>query len=64
MPQLEGPATKIYNYVKGLWSDKAEKKKVHQKISTHLRVGSAVGKINRQCESGLVQGARGLLQIE
>ena len=28
MPQLEGPATKIYNYVPGgIWGDKAEKKK-------------------------------------
>ena len=27
MPQLEGPATKIYNYVpEGIWGDKAEKK--------------------------------------
>ena len=28
MPQLEGPATKIYNYVPGrTWGDKAEKNK-------------------------------------
>ena len=28
MPQLEGPATKIYNYVPGgIWGDKAEKTK-------------------------------------
>ena len=28
MPQLEGPATKIYNYVPGgIWGDKAEKEK-------------------------------------
>ena len=28
MPQLEGPAAKIYNYVLGgIWGDKAEKKK-------------------------------------
>ena len=28
MPQLEGSATKIYNYVRGgIWGDKAEKKK-------------------------------------
>ena len=28
MPQLEGPATKIYNYVPGgIWGGKAEKKK-------------------------------------
>ena len=27
IPQLEGPATKIYNYVPGgIWGDKAEKK--------------------------------------
>ena len=27
MPQLEGPATKIYDYVAGgIWGDKAEKK--------------------------------------
>ena len=28
MPQLEGPATKIYNYVPGgIWGEKVEKKK-------------------------------------
>ena len=27
MPQLEGPTTKIYNYVWGGWGDKAGKKK-------------------------------------
>ena len=28
MPQLEGPATKIYNYVPGgIWGDKSGKKK-------------------------------------
>ena len=32
VPQLEGPATKIYNYVPGgIWGDKAEKKKRKKK---------------------------------
>ena len=31
LPQLEGPATKIYNYVRGVWEDKAENKKKKKK---------------------------------
>ena len=39
MPQLEGPATKIYNYVPGgIWGYKAEKKQKEDKenIQSHL----------------------------
>ena len=33
MTQLEGRATKIYNYVWGVWEDKAEKKLKKKKRS-------------------------------
>ena len=38
MPQLEGPATKIYNYVLGgIWGDKAEKKnKTQEQLQMNL----------------------------
>ena len=33
MPQLEGPTTKIYNYVPGgIWGDKEEKKDRHVEL--------------------------------
>ena len=40
MPQLEGPATKIYNYVpEEIWGDKAEKKKAYwRKRRPHVKV--------------------------
>ena len=46
MPQLEGPATKIYNYVPGgIWGDKAEKKKERKK-GTWFEIGGNIGRFS------------------
>ena len=46
MPQLEGPATKIYNYVSwGIGGDKAEKKERKKKLNFIKRKRRRLGEM-------------------
>ena len=40
MPQLEGPTTKIYNYVPGGFEEKKKKKKKERRLATGVSSGA------------------------
>ena len=40
MPQLEGPTTKIYNYILGVFGEKKKKKKKKRRLATVVSSGA------------------------